>query len=138
MKVPTMSAKFLRKASAKTEYKQMYIHFKDGSQPPIPWNYNEPAPAAKAAKAVAVKTLTPAEEIFESVKEFYRLKGQPVPPSDIEDCLYFIKEEANPKPPETFAPSKPTYGSPEFWKAHWEKKKAAGWVPKNQSKKTEP
>lgn len=24
----------------------------------------------------------------------------------------------------------PAYGSPEFWKAHWAKKKAAGWTPK--------
>ena len=24
----------------------------------------------------------------------------------------------------------PEYGSPEFWKAHWAKKKAAGWTPK--------
>jgi hypothetical protein len=31
---------------------------------------------------------------------------------------------------ETPSTDKPVYGSKEFWKAHWEKKKAAGWEPK--------
>jgi len=31
---------------------------------------------------------------------------------------------------ETPSTDKPAYGSKEFWKAHWEKKKAAGWAPK--------
>ena len=30
--------------------------------------------------------------------------------------------------------AKPVHGSPEFWKAYWEKKKANGWVPKGKSK----
>lgn len=29
---------------------------------------------------------------------------------------------------------KASYGSPEFWKEHWAKKKAAGWVPKKSPK----
>jgi len=29
---------------------------------------------------------------------------------------------------------KPVHGSPEFWKAYWDKKKANGWVPKAKSK----
>lgn len=32
---------------------------------------------------------------------------------------------------------KPVHGSPEFWKAYWEKKKANGWVPKGKSKAKE-
>jgi hypothetical protein len=31
-------------------------------------------------------------------------------------------------------PEKATYGSSSFWKEHWEKKKANGWVPKGKSK----
>jgi len=31
---------------------------------------------------------------------------------------------------ETPSTDKPAYGSKEFWKAHWEKKKASGWAPK--------
>ena len=31
------------------------------------------------------------------------------------------------------APPKASYGSPEFWKDYWAKKKAAGWVPKKKS-----
>ena len=27
---------------------------------------------------------------------------------------------------------KPAYGSPEFWKEHWAKKKASGWTPKSK------
>jgi hypothetical protein len=30
---------------------------------------------------------------------------------------------------------KASYGSPEFWKDYWAKKKAAGWVPKKSPKK---
>jgi hypothetical protein len=34
-------------------------------------------------------------------------------------------------PPELIPPEpKPTYGSSSFWKEHWAKKKAKGWVPK--------
>ncbi|NBU05927.1 MAG: hypothetical protein EBT39_06210 [Sphingobacteriia bacterium] len=29
---------------------------------------------------------------------------------------------------------KPAHGSPEFWKAYWDKKKANGWVPKAKAK----
>ena len=29
---------------------------------------------------------------------------------------------------------RPVHGSPEFWKAYWDKKKANGWVPKGKSK----
>jgi hypothetical protein len=32
------------------------------------------------------------------------------------------------------ATGSPAYGSPEFWKEHWAKKKAAGWTPKAKAK----
>lgn len=34
-------------------------------------------------------------------------------------------------------PVNPTHGSPEFWKAYWDKKKANGWVPKGKAKAKE-
>lgn len=44
-----------------------------------------------------------------------------------EECKKII-ESVKDRPPEPV--SKPVYGSPEFWKDHWAKKKAAGWKPK--------
>ena len=34
------------------------------------------------------------------------------------------------------AAPKSSYGSPEFWKDYWAKKKAAGWVPKEKKSRT--
>jgi len=42
-------------------------------------------------------------------------------------------EADRPKEP---APSKVSYGSSDFWKEHWAKKKAAGWVPKEKTPKS--
>jgi len=42
-------------------------------------------------------------------------------------CDAILKEK-----PQVTPISKPAHGSPEFWKAYWEKKKANGWVPKSK------
>jgi hypothetical protein len=91
-----------------------------------------------------------AEEVWELVQEAYRLQGKGVPPAEAKVLLAEIKkekerlkEEANKLVEEAAnaplnAPvGKPEYGSPEFWKAYWEKKRAAGWVPKKESLKKE-
>jgi hypothetical protein len=51
----------------------------------------------------------------------------------IKACDAILKES----PQVTVVTQKPVHGSPEFWKAYWEKKKANGWVPKGKSKAKE-
>ena len=111
-------------------------HFKDGLDSPIviKWNFSEPHKEQKENPIKFKKELSPAEEIFESVKLFYKLKQKPITQSDFNGCMQLIKEEKIPKPEPVYQPPKPAYGSPEFWKAHWIKKKANGYVPKTKSK----
>ena len=66
------------------------------------------------------------------VVEYYRLQELPVPAKDLADCNELLENEkkAGGLPeywrnlPE-ITPPKPAYGTPEFWKQHWAKKKAA-------------
>jgi len=73
---------------------------------------------------------TLAEEVWAAVKLWYKERGLPVPVNDASVCLKAIADEKKPAPPPVETPSKPSYGSGSFWKAYWDKKKAAGWVPK--------
>lgn len=71
------------------------------------------------------------DEILQAVKDYYKAQGKLAPPGDIKACkeigqqylaeLKAAAEEAK-KP---VAPPKPVYGTPEFWKAYWAKKRAA-------------
>jgi len=80
-------------------------------------------------------TVVSVDEIEENVKEWYAKLGQPIP--DVE--LVFIKayrdqeREQQPLlwdgpmpdlPASSLPPSKPVYGTPEFWKDWWARKKA--------------
>ena len=91
--------------------------------------------------------VTIAQETLANVKEWYRIQGKPVPKEDMDACLLMLKEEQeeadritkqlqewaeNPPPP---SPIKAEYGSPEFWKDYWAKKKAAGFVSKKDQAK---
>ena len=75
---------------------------------------------------------TEAEHILDLVVEYYRLQELPVPDKDLADCNELLENEkkAGGLPehwrnlPEV-TPPKPAYGTPEFWKQHWAKKKAA-------------
>lgn len=75
---------------------------------------------------------TEAEHILDLVVEYYRLQELPVPDKDLADCNELLENEkkAGGLPehwrnlPE-ITPPKPAYGTPEFWKQHWAKKKAA-------------
>ena len=91
--------------------------------------------------AVAVKQLrmsTPAEEIFEQVKEWYRVRGTPVPISDAKMCLDMIKaekKEPEPEKPKTLEEQlgpKPAWGDSLFWD-YWRRAKALGFT--NEKKK---
>lgn len=81
-------------------------------------------------------TPTAVDEIALAVKEWYTGLGQVIPESDQEFLAVYRAEEEKeferwdkilkgeikeaPLPP-----PKPEYGTPEFWKAYWQKKKAA-------------
>ena len=93
--------------------------------------------------AVAVKQLrmsTPAEEIFEQVKEWYRVRGTPVPISDAKMCLDMIKaekkeSELEPEKPKTLEEQlgpKPVWGDSLFFD-YWRRAKALGFT--NEKKK---
>jgi len=67
------------------------------------------------------------EEVERLVCEWYSGKGMPVPLWELQACRKIDKaEEAlRKKEAETPAPvAKPIYGTPEFWKDWWAKKKA--------------
>lgn len=68
------------------------------------------------------------EEVTASVIEWYRVRGQPVPSEELAACRGMdaaqqrefdaIKRVAGP------VEEKAAYGTPEFWKQYWAKKKA--------------
>jgi hypothetical protein len=68
------------------------------------------------------------EEVEELVREWYSNRGMPVPPWEIQACRKIDKaEKAAAEEAEAVAaatPTKPIYGTPEFWKDWWAKKKA--------------
>ena len=68
---------------------------------------------------------TLAEEVWQLVQEWYATRGEEVPEEDRADCMKLLEEErlARDAPVAVAAP-KPAYGTPEFWKAHWAKKRA--------------
>jgi len=87
--------------------------------------------------------LTQAQEVYASVIEWYKNRNEIVPKEDIDACEQMIREEkeemkrneefmANPPPPVIQAP---TFGSNDYWKDYWAKKKAAGYVTKKDLKK---
>lgn len=71
--------------------------------------------------------ITYEEEVTANVIEWYMARGLPVPQEDLDACrgldaamaAEFAIEAAKPAPP-----PKPVYGTPEFWKEWWAKKRA--------------
>ena len=72
-----------------------------------------------------------AEEVWQLVQEWYAGRLEPVPDEDRTACMKMLEEErAEREAPAVAAAApaaapKPAYGTPEFWKAHWAKKRAA-------------
>jgi hypothetical protein len=69
--------------------------------------------------------LTYRDQVIDNIYEWYMSRGQNVPREDLEACRDIDREvmETHLLNPEMN--SKPAYGTPEFWKMHWQKKKAA-------------
>ena len=112
----------------------------------LTWSFNE-EPSKKNTKGPKLpkvpkvpKVLSPAEEIWQLVQDFAKLHGLTISAEDEKVCLDDIEEEkrkaGEPIDTTPIKPANPEYGSKEFWKAHWEKKKANGWVPKPKPKPT--
>jgi hypothetical protein len=82
-------------------------------------------------------TLTQAQFIFASVIEWYKAKGEDVPEDDIKWCKEYIREELEEKnkqvEEEPTVTEKPSFGSGDYWKDYWAKKKAAGYVTKKDA-----
>lgn len=89
-------------------------------------------------------TSTITDEIEENVRLWYQTLGKPVPASDMKWIELWRKEEEKEAAywkkiltreiVETVsAPSKPVYGTPEFWKDYWVRKKAKEAEQQNKS-----
>lgn len=65
-----------------------------------------------------------AEEAWQLVQEWYAARGEPVPEEDRIACMTMLEDECAALPVVGATPHKPAYGTPEFWKAHWAKKRA--------------
>jgi hypothetical protein len=65
---------------------------------------------------------TLAEEVWLLVQEWYSTRGE-IPPEEVDACLQAIENPVKEEPAEPTKPAKPSYGTPEFWKAYWAKKK---------------
>lgn len=102
----------------------------------------------QAPKKFALKNKIPyvykthiASEMDALMREWYANLGQTISPEELKICREIDEAEvAEALRIEAIAAAtsaKPVYGTPEFWKAHWAKKKAAGTAgtgcpPKNE------
>lgn len=77
---------------------------------------------------------TQAEEVWQLVQEWYAGRLEPVPEEDRTACMKMLEEECVPAVAAAPAAApKPAYGTPEFWKAHWAKKRATAAQTTNPS-----
>ena len=73
--------------------------------------------------------ITYRDQVIDNIYEWYMSQGKHVPPEDLEACREIDKEITETHlldvDTTTKADTKPAYGTPEFWKMYWQKKKAA-------------
>ena len=84
--------------------------------------------------------ITLGEQMEEGLTEWYAALGKSVPPEEIQICRDVDAEAAAELLAEKMAaltvvsePQKPVYGTPEFWKDYWARKKA-GLIPEKANK----
>lgn len=71
--------------------------------------------------------ITLEEEVLAGVIEWYMALGLPVPQEDLDACKGIdaaVAAEAAVEAAKPAPPPKPAYGTPEFWKEWWAKKRA--------------
>jgi hypothetical protein len=81
--------------------------------------YWSPNPKPKFRLKRIVKYVEPVNEAVEILTEWYTSKGLPVPAEELEACKQSLEPVLI-----ASASVKPVYGTPEFWKEWWRKKKA--------------
>jgi len=111
---------------------------------PLTWAPN-PEPLEKMVIRTYKAPPTPAEDVWKQVQQWYHDRGQPIPAEEAIACRKEIVAEKAAmkasaealevaKVEAAAAPTKPLFGSGEYWKDYWAKKRAAGWVPKKDKK----
>ena len=111
----------------------------------LSWSPNAALPDLVIPQAKPLRT--PANQVWKDVQKWYSNKGEGVPMDEANACLKAIKEEKAQLEADAAAlaaaqaeavknPTKPKaeYGTPDFWKDYWAKKKAAGFVSKKDQK----
>ena len=94
----------------------------------------------KGAGAAAYVYKTPiAAEVDALIREWYANLGQTISPEELKICreidLAEVAQAARIEAAAIASSAKPVYGTPEFWKAYWAKKKAGGAAPSNKATK---
>jgi hypothetical protein len=115
----------------------------------IPWSYPEDWGTSQVPVEYKIKREpTPAEEIFELVREYYKEQGKGIPPAEAKQLIDAIKEEKHPKEPAEPEPERPktaeeilgprpAWGDPMYW-PWWNKAKALGLVKPKEKKVKSP
>jgi len=85
--------------------------------------------------------ITLGEQMEEALTEWYTALGKSVPQDELQICRDTDAAAAAELVTEkmaalTVAPAKPVYGTPEFWKDYWARKKA-GLIPEKKANKPE-
>ena len=110
----------------------------DGEETWVTWTKLPPGPpAAPFSKGTSCTSQT--DDIEEAVREWYENQCKPVPSTDSEWITIFRSMELAERAQwekecgEPSQPVKATFGSPDYWKDYWAKKKAAGYVTKKDT-----
>jgi hypothetical protein len=93
----------------------------------------------KGASAAYVYKTPIAAEVDALIREWYANLGQTISPEELKICreidLAEVAQAARIEAAATASSAKPVYGTPEFWKAYWAKKKAGGATSSNKATK---
>ena len=98
----------------------------DGVVSKLEWAPNPQVKFDRKKMPKVAPVLTLGQEVEEAVRTWYSVRNMPVPPEEIQVCREIdgIEEGEYKKVAASAAVIKPTYGTPEFWKDWWAKKKA--------------
>ena len=112
-----------------TQYRLYFTHREEGWPEYLTWTPPDDHPKP-VKNHVPEPDLLLSEEVLQIVENYYREKGQSVPKDEYEACMEEIRRERqerdNPQQvaftPQPVAPSRPEYGTPEYWKWWWKTK----------------